>query len=75
MPNRGVTVTEEEILHAFEETEDPVLGAQEVGEMVGLSRQGAGKRLRSLVEEGKLKRKKPGARTAVYWLPPEDDCR
>jgi predicted ArsR family transcriptional regulator len=74
MSKRGVTVPEDEILQAFKDSDDPVLGAGEVGEIVGLSRQGAGQRLRALVEEGKLERKKPGARTAVYWLPSDDDC-
>jgi Fic family protein len=69
---RGVPVSDDEVLAAFENTDDPVLGAPEVGEIVGITRQGARKRRLELVEEGKLERKKPGARTAVYWLP--DSC-
>lgn len=68
----GVKVPEDDIIRAFRESDDPVLAAPEVGEIVGMSRQGAGQRLRKLVEEGKLERKKPGRRTAVYWLSDDD---
>jgi Fic family protein len=73
MARGGMKVPEEDIIRAFKESEDPVLGAEEVGDIVGITRQGAGRRLRELVKEGKLMRKKPGARTAVYWLPSDED--
>jgi Fic family protein len=65
--NKGVEDTE--IIDVFASTDDPVLAAKEVADEIGMSRQGAGQRLRKLVDRGELQRKRPGHRTAVYWLP------
>jgi len=71
MPQGKKTVNDSRIIKTFEESSDPVFSAAECAERWGMSDQGARNRLDSLVEEGVLEKKKPGVRTAVYWLP---DC-
>lgn len=68
MTGRDKTVSDEEILQVFRDSSDPVLTTSEVAEEFDFSNAGAGKRLKDLVNEGKLESKRAG-RNPVYWLP------
>lgn len=59
-------VTIDSVLSVFEDAEIPVLTATEVAEAVNCSRPSAYNKLESLVEQGRLHKKKVGARAAVY---------
>lgn len=64
---QGGKVSDEEILKAFDDTEDAVLTAVEVADRFNITQQAAHSRLASLHDEGKLKRKKAGSRAVVWW--------
>jgi len=66
---RKPTVSDEEILAVFEEASDPVLKAGEVADQLSIGRRVVYDRLRALEDEGVLKSKKTGARSAVWWYP------
>lgn len=68
-PGRGRRVSDEEILQAFKEAEEPVLTTREVGDAVGLGRRGTLERLSQLEDTGVIKRKKIGEVGAVWWFP------
>lgn len=59
-------ITLDSVLTVFESAEVPVLTATEVAEELGCSRPSAYNKLESLVEQGELRKKKVGARAAVY---------
>ena len=59
-------VTLDSVLAVFEDTEVPVLTASEVAEALDCSRPAAYNKLETLVEQGDLRKKKVGARAAVY---------
>jgi Fic family protein len=63
------TVNDNEIVATFREATDPVFSAAECAGLWNMSEQGARNRLEKLVADGVLEKKKPGSRTAVYWLP------
>ena len=68
-PGRGRRVSDEEILRAFEQAEDPVLTTREVADAVGLGRRGALERRSQLKDEGVFRRKKIGEVGAIWWFP------
>lgn len=68
MAGRKPTVSDQEILAVFRETEDPVLTSGEIAEQISLSRRGVGNRLDKLHEDGQLERKQVG-KPYVYFLP------
>jgi len=59
-------VSPERVLNAFDEVDLPVLTASEVAEEIGSSRSAAYNKLETLVDRGKLHKKKVGARAVVY---------
>lgn len=65
-PGRGRDVSDVELLAAVLGAPDPVATAGEVGDAVGISRQGADKRLRALEEQGLMQSVKKGSR--LWWL-------
>lgn len=69
MPQGKKTVNDDEIIEMFRKAREPVFSASECADRWGMSEQGARNRLESLVDRGVLEKKKPGSRTAVYWLP------
>mgnify|MGYP006290262665 CR=1 FL=1 len=69
MPQGKKTIKDSEIIRMFEKSPEPVFSASECAEKWGMTDQGARNRLESLVSRGELEKKKPGVRTAVYWLP------
>ena len=59
-------VTLDDVLAVFEEADLPVLTATEVAEELECSRPSAYNKLEQLVEQGKIQKKKVGARAVVY---------
>lgn len=68
-PGPNPTVSDEELLAIFRETDDPVLSTAEVAEMVPLQRRSVYARLAPLRDEGRLASKQIGGRNTVWWLP------
>lgn len=61
------TVTEQEILKAFDRAEAPFLTAAELGGELSVSRQAANYRLKRMREDGLVERKQTGARSVGWW--------
>lgn len=59
------TVSPEDALEVFEDHEP--LTAKEVAEELGASRRTALNKLKNLVDQGDLRRKKVGGRAVVFW--------
>lgn len=68
-PGPKPSVSDEEILALFRETDDPVLSTAEVAEQVPLARRSVYDRLTSLRESGQLDAKEIGGRNTVWWVP------
>jgi len=68
-PGPKPSVTDEEILHLFRDSPDPVLSTAEVTEQVSLKRRSVYDRLSALAEEEKLEHKQIGGRNTIWWLP------
>jgi DNA-binding Lrp family transcriptional regulator len=67
-PGPKPSVTDEEILKVFRETNDPVLSTAEVAEQIPLERRSVLNRLTSLRDEGRLESKTIGGRNSIWWL-------
>jgi Fe2+ or Zn2+ uptake regulation protein len=70
-PGPDPSVTDDELLQIFRDHPDPVLSTREVTEQVPLKRRAVYNRLSALQESGKLRGKKVGGRSTIYWLPTE----
>lgn len=68
-PGRPPSVSDDQILDVFESAADPVLTSSEVAEKLEMGRRGILTRLESLEEQGYLRSKKVGGRSAVWWYP------
>ncbi|MDY6776467.1 MAG: winged helix-turn-helix domain-containing protein [Halobacteria archaeon] len=66
-PGRNPSVTDDEILEIFEESDDPVLVASEIAEQLPIGRRAVHKRLKDLEDNGVLESKKVGGRSTVWW--------
>lgn len=60
-------VTEQDILKAFDATDDPFLTTIELAEQFPVTRQAVHHRLEQMREKGLVDRKKTGARGAGWW--------
>ena len=67
MAGRKPEVEDREILEQFVESGEPAFGANELAEMVDMSRQGVDYRLRDLEEEG-LVASKIVSRDRIWWI-------
>jgi DNA-binding IclR family transcriptional regulator len=67
MPMGKQTVSDEEILEAFEHIRGGFASATEIAEEFDHTRQWAHKRLVQLVESGELVRKQSSGNSVVYW--------
>ncbi|MFB6113612.1 MAG: hypothetical protein ABEJ58_05865 [Halodesulfurarchaeum sp.] len=68
MEREWVSVSDDELIRAIrEDIEGPAFTAGELAEIVGMSVEGVRKRLDELYEEGEINRKKPGARTTIWY--------
>lgn len=70
-PGPDPTVSDEQILELFRDSDDPVLTASEIADQVDLTRRNVLNRLKDLETEGALRSKKVGGRSTVWWLPGE----
>jgi len=67
MPQGRRTVSDEEIIEYMEQSDDPAFVAVEIAEKFGINKETARQRLNDLAERGEIHRKKPSARTVVWW--------
>lgn len=67
-PGPDPQVTDEELVDIFRSSKDPVLTASEIAEKVSIGRRSVYDRLKKLEKEDRLKSKKVGGRTTVWWL-------
>lgn len=63
----GEKVTEQDILKAFDYSDDPFLTTTELAEELPVSRQAVAYRLEQMREKGLVDKKKTGARGAGWW--------
>lgn len=68
MPGRNPQVSPEEVMKAIAMHPEPVVTASDINEEIGLSRDGARERLKSLAEDGYLDVKRPGSSALVFWM-------
>lgn len=69
MSQGKMTITDDQIITEMQEQGDPAYTTAEVGEMIGMSTEGARNRLEKLEECGRVMSKKPSTRTVLWWLP------
>lgn len=73
---RDPIMTDAELVTLLETTEDwagrPFTSAPELAERVDISRQAVHSRLQELVEQGVVRKYKPG-RGAIYWIDESDE--
>lgn len=67
MVGRTRSVSDAEIIEAIKDSADPVVGASEVADTVGLTRQRVNELLNNLEDEGLLRSKQLGSGVA-WWL-------
>jgi len=63
------TIDDGDILSVIVDHADPCVTAVEITEQFGFSQQAAHWRLSKLADEGKVARKKTGARAVGWWIP------
>lgn len=68
MPQGKETVSDEEIIKAIDEHQDPFLAASEVSDMFDHTRQWAHIRLESLNEEGAVRKKESSRQSVIWWV-------
>lgn len=71
-PGPKPSVTDDDLLALFRESDDPVLSTAEVAEQVSLARRSVYDRLVSLREDGRLAGKQIGGRNTVWWIPEDE---
>ncbi|MDB2269518.1 HTH domain-containing protein [Halorubrum ezzemoulense] len=70
-PGPDPSISDEQILELFHDSEDPILTASEIAGQVDMSRRWALDRLKDLEGKGHIQSKKVGGRSTVWWLPGE----
>lgn len=63
-------VSTDDVLEVYRVSESPVITTRDVAELLGCSRDVARRRLRSLLEDGVMKRSKQGPGNADHWWAP-----
>lgn len=63
----NVKVTDDELIQAIEQIEEPVASASELAEQVGLTRTAVNERLKELLDEDRVEKKDVG-RGYVWWV-------
>lgn len=66
-------VSDQEILEAFDEIRGPYVTAGELSEVLPISRSAINERLKDLLDEGLVERKKPTQNMAGWWRPENHD--
>jgi DNA-binding MarR family transcriptional regulator len=67
----SVDDTDITILRYIAVSPDPAFVPQELAHELGINKETARNRMNDLVDMGLLSRKKPGARTVMYWITTE----
>jgi hypothetical protein len=68
MGGRPPTVEAVEVMRAIALHPEPVVAARDINEEIGLEPASALERLKSLADEGYLKKKQPGSSALVFWM-------
>lgn len=68
VPQGKQTVTDDEIVQTMAEHPDPVFTTAELADIFEMSSEGIRGRLNALEEQGCVCRKKPTARTVMWWV-------
>jgi predicted ArsR family transcriptional regulator len=63
----NVKVTDDELIQAIQQVEEPVASASELAEQVGLTRTAVNERLKELLDEDRVEKKDVG-RGYVWWV-------
>jgi len=58
-----------DVIDAVEAVGEPVVTLGEVADEIGRSKGAVGTRLKELHQQGRINRKKVGAKAVVWWLP------
>jgi transposase-like protein len=66
MPGRKPTISDDEIIAAIRDHQDPILSTKEVSEQIGIGRDGTLKRLHQLKEEARVDNRMVGDSYAWY---------
>ena len=69
MPQGKETVSDEEIIEALKDHDDPFIAASELADHFDHTRQWAHARLNQLHEDGRVSRKEAGERSVIWWVP------
>ncbi len=72
-PGRQPTVSDDDILDAFRQSEDPVLSTSEVANAIEMGERGTLSRLKQLANDGEITQKKVGAKATVWWIDDRND--
>lgn len=68
MPQGKETVSDQQIITAIEEHDDPVVSSKEVAELFDHTRQWAHRRLNRLSDDGLVEKKESGGQSVVWWV-------
>lgn len=68
MAQGRMSVSDEDILGVFRDSEEPIMTAREIADQFSMTRQWAHHRLQKLHDDGVIEKKKSGERTVVWWL-------
>lgn len=71
-PGPKPSVTDEELIQVFLDSDDPVLSTKEVTDQVPLARRSVYDRLSALRAGGQLQAKQIGGRNTVWWITAEN---
>jgi predicted ArsR family transcriptional regulator len=71
MTGRRPEVAVENVMKAIAMHPEPVVTASDIHEQIGLSKDGARERLKSLADDGYLGVKRPGSSALVFWMTDE----
>lgn len=67
------TVTDDEIVERLERCPEPAYTTGELAERFDMSVQGMRNRLEALADTGAIRKKKPSARTVIWWVDSDHD--
>lgn len=68
-----MTVTDDEILAVMERSDDPAFITSELADEFDMTTEGIRRRLNQLEREGRIHKKKPSARTVIWWADSDHD--
>lgn len=60
-------VTDQDVLKVFDYADAPILTASEIADELPITREATGRRLKRMLEDGLVDRKKTGASAVAWW--------